>query len=134
MTCQPTDVANEFEFVAALIDRSGAASTCCGPLVRLKFSEPELNQIDRALLSTLAEDLLWGGFDRCKPLIDGMTFMLCALHWLELACLVTLRGRRNADKRTRLAGERLIGDLCRAQGWDPREIANAFAWSQVRLT
>lgn len=132
MPCKGSGDTNEHEFVAQVVRERTDYLDCCGPLVRSGFTALQLYRIEEAFQSTAAHDLLWDGFD--PDPIDAMYFTLCALHWLELACLVSLRGHQYDDSEWRVTGADLVYKICATQTWDPKEIANAFTWQQVRLT
>ncbi len=133
MTCQGSDkIQNEHEFVATVTRTGRALFTCCGPLIIQGLSAVQLALIEGSFHSQTAHDLLWAGFEPHLP--DAMFFRLCALHWMELACLVSLRGHQFGDPALRSEGARLLSQVCATEGWDVKEIANAFQWQQVRLT
>ncbi len=132
MTCQGSGSSDEYAFVAEIVNKRRDVHTCCGPLVRQGFSASRLAGIEECFDSAIAHDLLWAGFDP-EP-VDAMYFTLCALHWMEIACLVSLRGHQYDDAELRMTGTVLLMGICATLSWDPKEIANAFTWQQVRLT
>lgn len=132
MACLGSGSASEYEFVSAVVHERRNIHTCCGPLIKQGFLAPRLARIEDSFMSPMAHDLLWDGFDP-EP-IDAMYFTLCALHWMELACLVALRGHQYDDSAWRAEGSILLLRICATVGWDAKEIANAFTWQQVRLT
>lgn len=132
MGCQESGSATEYEFVSDIVRRDRSPHTCCGPSVRLGFAAVRLACIEESFLSPQAHDLLWEGFE--PDPIDAMYFTLCALHWMELACLVSMRGHMYDNAVWRSEGSILLTDICAQHGWDAKEIANAFTWQRVRLT
>lgn len=132
MACRGSECKTEHDFVALIVRDDRAPHDCCGPLVRLGFSAMQLCVIEESFQSAAADDLLWAGFDP-EP-IEAMYFVLCALHWMELACLVSMRGHQHAKPGWHTNGSELLSRVCGTQSWDPKEIANAFTWQRVRLT
>lgn len=132
MGCHESGYSNEHEFVAQVTRSRADIWSCCGPRVTLAFSPVRLAEIEDALKSPSAHDLLWGGYDPAP--IDAMYFTLCALHWMEIACLLSLRGYQFQCEPWRSEGSSLLEDLCREISWDAKEIANAFTWQRLRLT
>ncbi len=132
MACRGTVCPTEHDFVAQVVHERESIHTCCGPLIKQGFIAQRLARLEDSFQSGMAHDLLWAGFDT-EP-TDAMYFTLCALHWMELACLVSLRGHQFDDPALRSEGTILLSNVCATVGWDAKEIANAFTWQQVRLT
>jgi hypothetical protein len=131
MGCSATEASTEYDFVTAIVRLRTDGLCCVGPYVRLGFSASTLEQIESAFMSPVAHDLLWAGYEP-EP-IDAMYFTLCALHWMELACLVNHRGHMFDDIDWQNQGATLLERICQTQGWDPKEIANGLAWRTTTL-
>lgn len=133
MACTADNPAtNEFEFVRDVHTRTREFGECRGPLLRLSFSAWRLAVLEDAFESETAHELLWAGFH--PEHADAMDFTVCAVHWMDLSCLVWLRARRFGRADWHAEADQLLRDACSAAGWDPKEIVNMFAWQRARLT
>lgn len=132
MACLPTQDHRELEFVSSLSSRDPEIGECRGPLLQLAFWPTKVFVLEHIFNSQAASDTLWEGFcgDRCV----GVHFELCGAHWLDLAALVGLRAAQY--RRSDWTGEahNLLAEICHAASWDPKEIANMFAWQRQKLT
>lgn len=123
---------SELDFVRALRDRSREFGACRGPLLRLSFGAYRLATLEDTFDSAAAHDLLWAGFH--PEHLDAMDFTLCAVHWMDLSCLIWYRSHQAGRSDWHANADQLLRDTCNAAGWDPKEIENMFAWQQARLT
>lgn len=132
MACLPTEVRDELEFVHAMCGRSPDQGECRGPLLRLVFWPYRLFVLENILDCQSASDLLWDGFSGDRP--QGVHFELCAAHWMDLVILCALQARRYRRQDWLNEAQHLLDGVCSTAGWDPKEIANMFAWQRERLT
>lgn len=132
MGCLAVPGQTELEFIQSLRDRSEHNNHCAGPLVRLSFSPYRLSTIEEAFGSEVAHDLLWSGY--LPHILDTAAFELCAVHWMDLACLVLARSALADATHWRFGGELILNQLFHKTGWDPREISNLLAWQRTYLT
>lgn len=102
-------------------------------MVLLAFSAVRLHALEEAFQSQRASELLWGAL---VPRSDGdwLTFLLCAVHWMELASLIAVRAHQYLRGDWLSESSALLHEICDAAAWDPKEIANLLTWQRVQLT
>lgn len=129
MSCTATPDSDELEFVRALHTRSKAEGQCRGPLLRLALLADRVFDLQHIFNSRSASELLWSGYqsDGCL----GVHFILCGAHWLDLTCLVWMRGRQQDSVEYHLEADQLLRETCQAAGWDAKEIVNMFQWQRL---
>src|ERR1044072_4945472 len=131
MACVLTADRSELEFVRGLTRRAGPGD-CLGPLVRLLLCPERVFLLERIFDSQAASDTLWSGYRQDTG--QTLEFVLCAAHWLDLACFVWARGFQHRRRDVAQDAKDLLQAVCFGAQWDAKEIVNMFAWQRARLT
>lgn len=125
MPCQATvvDSQAEYEFFVQTL-ANPALNSCCGPLVALSFQDPARSQ----LLSALAEFDLDASYLDIFDLIllesGELMITMCTKHWIKHSqAIATVAFSHNHEQWAELAYY-IYRLLCKANGWDYKEISN----------
>lgn len=132
MVCLPTETPTELEFIQALVRRRRVINECQGPLLRIAMWPYRVFLLESILDSSIASDMLWSG--HCNDGCMGVHFELCGAHWMDLVILCEVRAFQYNRRDWQAEAEQLHIDVCRAGGWDPKEMLNMIMWQRERLT
>jgi hypothetical protein len=128
MSCMNQPLITELDFVIAL-NRRGLREACTGPLVTIEMDYSRAFTIERICHSRIASRIFWGGL--AVDTADQLTFVACAAHWLDLACLMWMRAAQQRRPDAQGEADQLLRDLCAPLRWDPKEIVNMFQWRRL---
>lgn len=122
----------EYDFIFSLDGRENSYD-CRGPLLSLAFSHPRAATIQYALVhSPRGAEVLRQGDPEGSP--EGVTFTLCAAHWMDLSLVTGLYGRVYERRDWAAEGSALLKQICASAHWDVKEIANMIRWRTRRDT
>jgi hypothetical protein len=119
----------EWAYVASL--RYREIDACWGSLLRLTLPAESIALLEHSFQNTDAFERMWSGL---QPDDTELTFVLCAAHWMDLSYLSGVHGRQYQRGSWSQVATDLLHEICRAAGWDAREIANQVVWQRVLLT
>ncbi len=126
--CCGSGYIDELTFVRSLHGRK--AGDCRGPLVELVFEPGRFSDVEDVLTSTAAIGLLWSGF---RPFANpsGLTFRLCAMHWLDLTGVLMAEAVAGQRSQLTIQTAALVRSIVETCGWDLREISNMLRWQRI---